>query len=149
MSHGTFYLINEDTAEDSESGLLLFVSHLVISHYQQGMKIFILADSRTQAEKLDELLWQLEPENFIPHNLVGEGARSGALVEIGWGNLHYSGHRNLLINLAQYAPTFAVSFPQMIDFVPCEEKSKQQARERYKIYRQAGVVLNTVDLSTL
>ncbi len=149
MSHGTFYIISEDAPENSKSGLLRFISNLVISHYQQGKKIFILADCRAQAEKIDELLWQLNPNNFIPHNLVGEGARTGSIVEIGWGDLHYSGHRNLLINLAQNAPAFAVSFSQMIDFVPCEEKSKQQARERYKMYRQAGIVLNTVDISTL
>jgi DNA polymerase-3 subunit chi len=46
--------------------------------------------------------------------------------------------------LAENNTTFANKFNEVVDFVPCEEKAKQQARERYKIYRQAGYQLQTV-----
>ncbi|NVP00869.1 DNA polymerase III subunit chi, partial [Photobacterium damselae subsp. damselae] len=69
----------------------------------------------------------------------------GAPVEIGWGQLRHSGRRNVLINLAKNAPNFAVTFVQVVDFVPCDEKLKQLARERYKIYRLAGIQLTTAN----
>lgn len=147
MSHGMFYLIEPETAEDSEAGLLAFVNKLTVTHYSQGQRIYLLAKSRRQAELLDELLWQQEPSNFVPHNLVGEGPRGGAPVEIGWPGLRHSGHRSVLINLAQDAANFAVTFALVVDFVPCDEKSKQQARERYKIYRQAGIQLQTLAIN--
>ncbi|EAS75955.1 DNA polymerase III subunit chi [Vibrio alginolyticus 12G01] len=48
--------------------------------------------------------------------------------------------------MAENETTFANKFAQVVDFVPCEEKAKQLARERYKIYRQAGYQLQTIEI---
>jgi len=48
--------------------------------------------------------------------------------------------------LAENETTFANKFAEVVDFVPCEEKAKQLARERYKIYRQAGYQLQTIEI---
>ena len=82
------------------------------------------------------------------HNLIGEGPRGGSPVEIGWPGLRYSGHRAVLINLAEIVANFAVSFAQVVDFVPCDETLKQQARERYKAYRLAGIQITTANAVT-
>ncbi|MCV5743471.1 DNA polymerase III subunit chi, partial [Escherichia coli] len=55
-------------------------------------------------------------------------------------------NRQLVINLAENETTFANKFAQVVDFVPCEEKATQLARERYKIYRQAGYQLQTIEI---
>ena len=44
----------------------------------------------------------------------------------------------MLINLTPTVPDFANQFQFIVDFVPSEESLKQQARERFKAYRQRG-----------
>jgi DNA polymerase-3 subunit chi len=50
----------------------------------------------------------------------------------------------VLINLADQVPDFARRFNQIIEFVPAEPTLKAQARERYKQYRQAGILPETI-----
>ncbi|AMG31019.1 DNA polymerase III subunit chi [Grimontia hollisae] len=144
----TFYLLDESHNNPSLR-MLEKVCQLSALFCQQGMKVFITAADKPQAEAIDEALWQQPAEGFVPHNLVGEGPRGGAQVEIGWPGVRHSGHRHVLINLAQEAATFAPSFAQVVDFVPCEDALKQQARERYKIYRMAGRQMRTLAIEEM
>ncbi|CZF83892.1 DNA polymerase III subunit chi [Grimontia celer] len=144
----TFYILDESQDEPTQQ-MLEKVSQLSALFCQQGMKTFIMAEDKNQAEAIDELLFQQTAEHFVPHNLVGEGPRGGAQVEIGWPGVRHAGHRQVLINLAQEAATFAPSFAQVVDFVPCEEAPKQQARERYKIYRMAGRQMRTLAIEEM
>ncbi|MFD2176361.1 DNA polymerase III subunit chi [Veronia pacifica] len=143
MARATFYLLSDDGVP-SDQQMIELTCRFASDFCQQGQKVYIAAADKCQAEQIDEALWQREPDNFVPHNLVGEGPRAGALVEIGWPDVRHSGHRSVLINLAHDAATFAPSFAQVVDFVPCEESRKQQARERYKIYRMAGRQMQTL-----
>ncbi|GAB3528302.1 MULTISPECIES: DNA polymerase III subunit chi [Photobacterium] len=143
MTHATFYIIDDKQVEADSDYQLHFACHQAALSYKQGQKVYLLAGSKEQAEQIDEYLWQQEPDNFVPHNLIGEGPRGGSPVEIGWPGLRHSGRRGILINLSQEAPNFAVTFSQVVDFVPCDEKLKQLARERYKAYRLAGIQLQT------
>ncbi len=143
MTHATFYII-DDKQESADSHFQChFACHLAAMSYRQGNNVYLLAANKQQAEQIDEYLWQQDPDSFVPHNLVGEGPNGGSPVEIGWSTLRHTGRRATLINLAENAPNFAVSFPQVVDFVPCDEKLKQLARERYKAYRLAGIQITT------
>ncbi|MEC6816405.1 DNA polymerase III subunit chi [Photobacterium toruni] len=145
MTHATFYILNDDQAGTENDFQCHFACHCAAMSYRQGLRVFLLAANKQQAEQIDEYLWQQDPDNFVPHNLIGEGPRGGSPVEIGWPGLRYSGHRAVLINLAEIVANFAVSFAQVVDFVPCDETLKQQARERYKAYRLAGIQITTVN----
>ena len=50
----------------------------------------------------------------------------------------------LLINLSRSIPVFIQHFERIAEMV--DEDEKQQARERYRIYRQQGHNLNKYDL---
>ncbi|MGF1805536.1 DNA polymerase III subunit chi [Aliivibrio sifiae] len=146
MSQALFYVIEPTSSTATQEGLLKFVCQLAHYYYSENARVYILSNDKEQALLIDEALWQNEVSEFTPHNLIGEGPKSGSPIEIGWGTLRSSGRRHVLINLAQEVATFAVSFAQVVDFVPCEEKSKQHARERYKIYRNAGRAMQTETL---
>ncbi len=143
MSQALFYVLNSTSTAATENGLLTFVCQLAHYYYSQNARVYILAEDKEQALFIDEMLWQNDISEFTPHNLIGEGPQSGSPIEIGWGSLRPSSRRHVLINLAQEVASFAVSFAQVVDFVPYEEKSKQHARERYKIYRNAGRTMQT------
>ena len=145
----TFHIMPEasESADSSESTKAqpshwLTACHEAARCFRDNLKVFIFTDSKELAEQLDELLWQFEPDSFVPHNLPGEGGRYGAPVEISWQAPQ--NHRHVLINLADRIPNFAGNFKQIIEFVPSESDKKQLARQRYRLYQQNGYQLDTV-----
>jgi DNA polymerase-3 subunit chi len=104
--------------------------------YRQSQRVFIYAQDQQQAEAVDEMLWAFDSESFVPHNLVGEGTKQGAAVEI--STQAPQSRRPVLINLTATMPNFANQFQFIVDFVPSDELLKQQARERFKACRQWG-----------
>lgn len=146
MNKATFYIVSADSPQSSAEGLIEYVVFLAHHYAKQGAKLHLCANDKAHAEQLAEAFWQVAPEQFMAHNLVGEGPRYATNIEIGHVGVKPNWNRQLVINLADVETTFANQFAEVIDFVPCEEKAKQLARERYKIYRQAGYQLQTVDI---
>jgi DNA polymerase III subunit chi len=106
-------------------------------YYRQNQRVFIYTNDQQDAHDIDELLWAFDADSFVPHNLVGEGPKQGAMVEIGWQPPR--GRRPILINLTSTVPHFAGQFSQIIDFVPNDEALKVQARERWTALKQWGI----------
>lgn len=119
------------------------VCELIANLWREGKRILVACQSEKQAMLIDECLWQLEPEWFVPHNLSGEITAYPTPVEISWADKRNSQRRDVLINLQDTIPEFANLFQQVIDFVPADEQQKILARERYKQYRQLGWQLTT------
>jgi DNA polymerase-3 subunit chi len=134
----------ENTAIDSpenDNAHLLQACLQAANFYRQNQRVYIHTDDQQSAHAIDELLWAFEPDSFVPHNLVGEGPKQGAAVEIGFQQPNT--RRPILINLASQVPHFSGQYSHIIDFVPAAEQLKQQARERFKHYRQLGFALTT------
>ncbi len=131
---------NTDTSKNADvkdTSSAFYHACLQASHfYRQNQRVFIYTQDQTQAEQVDELLWAFDSDSFVPHNLVGEGPKQGAAVEI--GSQTPRGRRSVLINLTSTVPEFANQFRFIVDFVPSDETLKQQARERFKTCRQWG-----------
>lgn len=156
----TFYVLtgppgpdsNNDTSAAAEAHNELspapahfaFACQLCADLYRANQRVFVYTANQQQAEWVDELLWQFDPERFVPHNLSGEGPARGAPIEIGWQAPRQS--RQVLINLTDNMPEFSRRFARVIEFVPAEPALKAQARERYKQYRQAGITPETVNV---
>ncbi|WP_432454501.1 DNA polymerase III subunit chi [Agarivorans sp. QJM3NY_29] len=136
-----FYIMPDSVISDSEA-LDKIVCQIVAQYYRNGERSVVYCASKQHAERLDELLWQFEPEQFVPHNLNGEGPQGGAPVEITWQVPRQ--RRQCLVNLTSTAVDFARNFQHLIDFVPADEIGKAAARERYRVYRQQGLQLDTV-----
>ena len=134
-----FYILSDDkqNADASDTCSAFYHACLQASHfYRQNQRVFIYTKDQKVAEQIDELLWAFDNDSFVPHNLVGEGPKQGAAVEI--SHQAPRGRRPVLINLSDTVPTFANQFHLIVDFVPSDELLKQQARERFKICRQWG-----------
>lgn len=143
MKNATFYLLENDTHSGDLNAVEQVVCELAAVRWRAGKRVLIACESEVQAVRLDEALWQRDANSFVPHNLAGEGPRSGAPVELAWPQKRGSTARDVLINLQPAFAVFATAFPEVIDFVPYEESQKRLARERYKAYRVAGFHLTT------
>ena len=91
--------------------------------YRQNQRVFIYTQDQQSAHDIDEMLWAFDPDSFVPHNLIGEGPKQGAAVEISWQAP--TNRRAVLINLTSNVPNFANQFSHLIDFVPSDERSKR------------------------
>lgn len=137
-----FYVLPEDTSDEVNATAHLFQACLHASAcYRNNQRVYMHTENQESAHVIDEMLWGFEPDSFVPHNLVGEGPKQGAPVEIGFQRP--LSRRPFLINLASKIPNFAGNYSHIIDFVPAETRLKQQARERFKQYRQAGFDIDT------
>ncbi len=155
MKNALFYLIEDPTPiveSQQEAGSTAHVelsSHealactLAAERWRSGKRVLIACESREQAERLDEALWQRDTDAFVPHNLAGEGPKYGSPVELCWPEKRGNAARDLMINLQLQFANFATAFHEVIDFVPYEDTLKQLARERYKAYRSVGFHLTT------
>lgn len=135
MPHVVFYQLTEQ--ENSPSAR---AASLIADAYANKQKVGVLCDSQQQAEELDDLLWQLPSERFVPHNMHGEGPPSGTPVEICW-QASQVGRRPVVVNLSQELVMSPQHHQHIIDFVPVEDDAKQLARVRYKKYQQAGCAM--------
>ncbi len=68
MARADFYLIAKPRFLDKP---LLLVCELARKANDSGQPMLILAASAAQAEALDELLWEFDPDAYIPHQIAG------------------------------------------------------------------------------
>ncbi|MBS0971446.1 DNA polymerase III subunit chi [Chimaeribacter arupi] len=143
MKNATFYLLESDTDANGMIAHEALACDLAAARWRAGKRVLIACEDQQQAQRLDDALWQREPDAFVPHNLAGEGPRYGAPVEICWPGKRGNAPRDLLISLLPQFADFATAFHEVIDFVPYPDTLKQLARDRYKAYRSVGFHLTT------
>ncbi|MCC5854650.1 MAG: DNA polymerase III subunit chi [Idiomarina sp.] len=144
MAQVTFYTLDAVTDER----LAEFIAEMTCAYMRERQRILILCADQAQAEQIDEQLWQLPANAFIPHNLVGEGPPQGTPVLIAWTPLTtQTGHRTVLINLSQDVPEQAQKYRTVIETVPVADAAREAARARYRVYRQLGMTLQTLPAS--
>ena len=113
----------------------------------QGHHVFIHADDEAQAQQLDKLLWTFNQTSFIPHSLATAGTDIKAYDKVIIGHDHDPEFKHdVMINLASTIPEFFSRFERVAEIVSGDEEQRQQARQRFKFYRDRGYQLNTHEL---
>lgn len=148
MTQALFYLLPPMGVNTAFNDMYQLACRLAQQGFINQQQVYIHCQDKNIAFEIDELLWQFEPSAFVPHNLKGEGPTTGSPVEIGFDRLGPNKSRQLLINLADQVPPFAVNFGQIFDFVANDDQHKVIARERYRQYRGLGIELTTQNLAT-
>ncbi|MFB2800095.1 DNA polymerase III subunit chi [Shewanella seohaensis] len=148
MTQALFYLLPPVGVNTALNDMYQLACRLAQQGFINQQQVYIHCQDKNIAFEIDELLWQFEPSAFVPHNLKGEGPTTGSPVEIGFDRLGPNKSRQLLINLADQVPPFAVNFGQIFDFVANDDQHKAIARERYRQYRGLGIELTTQNLAT-
>ena len=138
MSRADFYIL---TGSASPVRLACSIANKA---WQQGNRVHISAANREEAVKLDDLLWTFHDISFLPHALVDGAGAEQAFITIGWPDSLLP-DRDVLINLTTEVPDFSGKFARIIEIVAPEEK--QQARERYRQYRDRGFELHSHDIN--
>ena len=139
MPRVDFYILSEQGNRER------FTCDIATKIRKQNLQLYIHASSREEAGLLDDLLWTHNDISFLPHSLIDADDADANTVTIGWEGMNSKGNE-VLINLSTNIPDFAGNFDRIVEIVPANEPYRQQARERYKEYRQAGFELHNNDL---
>lgn len=138
MTRVDFYVLSQG----SEPARQHFACKLAEKAYRLDNTVHILAGSRADAERLDELLWTFRDGSFVPHHVIGGPTPLESPITIGCESDEVA-PRDLLINLCEEVPSAAESFPRIAELVTSDQDSKKRSRLRYASYRDQGHEINT------
>ncbi len=120
-----------------------FLCRLVEKIRALGHEIFIQASNETEAQRIDQLLWEYRPESFIPHSLIDEKDNAG--VKIGWDQQRPH-HKDVYVNLDLSIPEDALEFDRILEVVVQSEDILTATRANYKVYQSSGVQIDMHDM---
>lgn len=142
-----FYLLPLQNSFNNEFDFTQNLVYFLIKiHWRLGKSILITCEDELQANQIDEVLWKIDKDAFLPHDLFKKEIKNNAPIVIFWNESYYRNPvQNLLINLMLECKDFFKNFYEVIDFVPPDKTLKKLARIRYKFYRSIGFNLDVID----
>jgi len=140
MPRADFYLIDKPRFREQP---LLLVCELARRAYAAQQPTLILVRDFEQAEALDELLWDFDPDAYIPHQLAGDDDDANTAVLIVPPGID-TPDRPLLINLREACP--GGRFERVLEVVAAEPDARTGSRDRWREYQQRGFQLAKFDM---
>jgi DNA polymerase-3 subunit chi len=140
MPRADFYLIAKPRFRDEP---LRLVCELAKKAYEANLWTLVLARDAAQAEALDDLLWDMGDEVYIPHQIAGDEEDEATPIVIATPDFD-APLRPLVINLRD-APVEG-AFDRVLEVVPADESARGPLRERWKAYAARGLEVNKHDM---
>lgn len=139
MSQVDFYIL----ADSNPASLQQYACELAQQHWSAGRRVLIQTDSADDSQQLDELLWNLQADSFIPHGIA-------TLESIDQQQPILIAHQ--AVNDSNFAAVLNLSSRpcditepenelQIEEILNQDEQRKQSGRTHYKIYRERGYKL--------
>lgn len=143
MPRVDFYVLSEE-APDAR---LKCACRLIEKATDLDHRVYVHTNSLDLSRRLDDLLWTYSDRTFLPHDVWAGGEPPDPLSKVLIGELPApDAYRELLVNLADQAPTNLDEYTRIIEIVDSDPDRKRLSRERYKHYREKGCALETHNL---
>lgn len=140
MTRVDFYLLKSSEPQSRR----LFACKLVEKAWRLGLKVFVQTGSESESRAMDDLLWTFRQGSFVPHALAEGPADDLTETAVAIGHLVApDGFTDLLVNLGTQAPDPVSRFARLAEVLDQDEAVRQQGRQRYRAYRDAGLELET------
>lgn len=141
MPRADFYLIAKPRFIEKP---LLLVCELARKSHDSGQSLLILVNSATQAEVLDDLLWEFDPDAYIPHQIAGQDEDDDITPVLIVTPETDVPMRPLVLNLRNAPVTGQVE--RVLEVVPADESTREPLRARWKHYQSLGFDLKKIDM---
>lgn len=141
MARADFYLIAKPRFREEP---LRLVCELVRKAYAAELWTLVLARDAAQAEAIDDLLWDMGEDDYIPHQIAGmddDEAETPVLIAAPGADTPM---RPLVINLRDAAVDGG--FERVLEVVPADPSARDPLRRRWKQYQAAGLDLAKHDM---
>ena len=141
MARADFYLIAKPRFTEKP---LLLVCELARKACDAGQPLLVLANSAAQAEVLDELLWEFDPDAYVPHQVAGVDEDDELAPVLIVAPEFEAPMRPLVINLR--AEAVREGFERVLEVVPADAASREPSRQRWKDYAARGLEVSKHDM---
>lgn len=135
-----FYLIAKDRFKAEP---LRLVCELARKAHHAGIPCLVLARDAAQAEALDALLWEFDPDDYVGHQIAGDEDDDATLVLIAAPDAD-AAMRALVINLRDAA--VEGDFARVLEVVPADDAARGPLRERWTQYKARGLEVGKHDM---
>ena len=111
---------------------------IVEKAWKIGHAVTVRCRDEEHAEQVDEALWELRPDAFVPHVRIGADIRTeqvGAAVQ-----------GPALVNLSDGAAAALAADTRLVEIIPADPEQRGPSRERYRQYGERGWALNVIKL---
>ena len=140
MPRADFYLIAKPRFREQP---LLLVCELARKAFEAKLPTLIHARDQEQAEAIDALLWEFDPDSFIPHQIAGDDDDASTAILIVPPGAS-TPDRTLVINLRESCAEGG--FDVVKEVVPAEESEREGSRTRWTEYKRRGFEVKKFDM---
>ena len=140
MTRIDFYVLTDMTRDAA----MRFACRLSLKGFQSGMCVHVHTNDSSEADNLDQLMWDYPKHRFLPHAVLAESSTDHTAVPVHIGCAEPNYTSGLLINLADQVPTFFGRFDRVAEIVV--DETRNLGRDRYTHYRKRGYPLHHHEL---
>lgn len=119
----------------------LYTCRLVRKARSSQCQIVILTNTADDLAKLDKALWTFSEHDFLPHVTADDPLAPQTPIILTSDDSVALPHHQVLINLSGSTPANFARFERMVEIVSLDETDKNNSRQRYRFYQQAGYTL--------
>lgn len=135
----SFYIL----PTNSDQGRFQFACKLAEKVYRTTKKVYILTNTETQSQKLDDLLWSFRAGSFVPHHVYSKSTPTiENRVLIGSSNAPENWQQTI-INLSGQCPENLQQSERILEILDNDDTIKQSGRQRYRQYQHSGFNIST------
>ncbi len=132
-----FYILPDDQSDNLQK----YACKLAEAHWQSGKRVLIQTDSSGESKLLDNLLWDLRSNSFIPHGIATlEPSDQQQPVLISHQKINSQNFQSI-INLSSRPADLSNNELGIEEILNQNEQRKQSGRQNYKVYRESGYTL--------
>ncbi len=132
--------------DPAPNAVALLACRLTEKAFLLGHGVYIQAVSEEQTQVLDNLLWTFKQGSFLPHARHPDSEGRTAPILVGHG-AEPPTSAQVLINLGTEIPASYQRFERVAELVGPDAVARQQARQRFRAYRDGGCEMNTHSLT--
>lgn len=134
-----FYVLSSATPAER----LRAACQLAGKAWRAGLPVFLRGRNSAQCNELDELLWRVRQESFIPHGLHQDDPHAPVVIGL---DEQPEAQQAVLINLSSTLSPYIDRFSRVIEIVNQEPDLLTACRENFRSYRQRGYDPKRVEL---
>lgn len=101
------------------------------------MHSLVLLPDQHQLEQLDELMWSIPRERFLPHQSAGQPSDAPVVLGTRADLDHCSAE--VIINLDTKAIPRPERFRRLLELVPANDVDRQASRLKFRAYKEQGL----------
>lgn len=138
MTHIGFYQVRDPMPSTTDKTL----AHLLEKVVSSGHRVLVVCPNAQRAERIDDMLWTYKEESFLPHGLESDGVHLEKQPILVTTKPENANGADVLVTVSGAQGGSAHDYTRAIDIFEGHENQVAKARERWKLYKDAGFELS-------